>query len=458
MRYFFIAALLLAADVVNAQSIAIKDMMFGSGYHYHASEDGEFKFIYRVNNRDKTKSTFRKIDFDHRLDISDTSTMVFGGNYSLIASTFSPNYTACLFASKANRNVIIHFQGENDYARSVILKTKAPWTKKMKVQVYHSNDNDKFYFMYAYSPANWEIQSFSVQGQLLWTTQIASNKGKLALTQPQIFDGDLLLIASENMGKKNGSNDLVLVDHETGTIRARKALNSSQQNIAIDNVFFVDSALYVAGRKFYKRKLNHELTGMPYFSFFKRGMEAPEEIQLNNSLQAMKFFWMDMIKDEKGNYYLVGETFKTESQGSYYAKMFATGILTLGMVMVTWQSMHLNDILILPLEDAALPPQIIRLEPKRVQVGIYQPSYQFISYAYKTGQVRYFGHSATGDSYVADGDELKKINLGDYSVSNLGPIPKGSSQAVAFTSDNYIMVVNQSKAYNLVEFRIVPLL
>lgn len=88
-------------QISYSQNITIKDIVFRDGYYYGKTSDSTFRFIYRIASKNKNISTFRKIDFDTRLNIIDTALISLGGTrFTLPASASSSAFTAIAFLNK----------------------------------------------------------------------------------------------------------------------------------------------------------------------------------------------------------------------------------------------------------------------------------------------------------------------------------------------------------------------
>jgi hypothetical protein len=442
---------------VYSQGITIKDIIFGGGYHIGESSANSFRLIYKTLGQDKTQSVFRKLDFNNKLEVTDTSLITMRGNFRLITSTTGLEYAACIFISTEPQSVILHFSGKNNYERSVQLKLLAPWKKKkMTMLLYPSTNPNEFYVIYNANDSMWEILCYDIYGDMRWKKLMTDNQKKLTVRMPMTFGKDLMMLVS-HINSKRPSHELTQIEHSTGEIVQSKVLANENENLIIDNIIYKDSVLYLTGRKFIDRKVNDKYTGTPFVKYLERGMDAPEDILLNASLSNMYFYWMDIAKDAEGNKYLVGETFTAESSGTHTMRMVATGILTLGMLMVTWQNMTLNEFLYLPIDQSESLPKMVKIEPKKVTVGGYLKPYYFIRYAYNSGQVRYLSNSDRGNVYLLNGNIVKRFNLSTQSASDAAYTTGGGTPSVFFSSDRYLILFNLNKSVNLLELKMVNL-
>ncbi len=188
----------------------------------------------------------------------------------------------------------------------------------------------------------------------------------------------------------------------------------------------------------------------------KVSSEQPADMPISSAMAFVKCWWMGMPHDSEGNIYMVGESFRSDSYGTYFARGLATSIFTLGLVGVTWANLYFTDIVILPIQSQE-PPQLLKLKERKVQVGIHLQPYEFAKHAAQSGEVRYFGNDRKGGIYVLDGTFIKRVDLATQQIQVLGQIPKTDYRVTFFSSANYLLFFKQHNAYNQVHFSLFSL-
>jgi hypothetical protein len=451
-----VITLIVLDSFVFSQSIQIKDIQYRKGYQFNSISSEAFTFIYQIKTRNSQRVAFRKIDFDSHLRVMDTTLVEFIGDYTLIQSASSTNYTASLFGSRINSSLMIHFvNNDTENQISFPLKVMGPWHKKA-VRIVSSDDNT-FFVLYQFNSKVWELQEIDTKGNVLWRKMISDMKYKVSIGQITLLDRDhLALSISKNHKSRKIKNEVLIIDAHDGDDIYREQLFNDNSKSTFDNSFLTDSIFYSTGRTFFKNRISNQSTGLPYLKEFNSN--SSNEIKLTSSLLNMKTFWMDLVKTDSGNRYLIGETFTNESHGAYILKGVVTGVMTMGLFYISWTSMKFNDIAIISLDDPDQPTfSLVKLKPRRIQLGNYAPGYTFAKYSYSTGQIRYWGHDSLGNLVLLDGNILKKYNLQSRKIEELGILPTGASQNVIYTSNDYVIYLNTRKINNLVEFKIVPL-
>ncbi len=451
-----VVALLLLNSSVFCQSIQIKDIQFKKGFQFNPISKETFTFIYQIKTRDPQRVTFRKIDFDSHLTLLETTLVEFIGDYSLIQSSSSSTYTASLFGSRIGSSLMIHFINNDTKAQtSFPLKVMGPWNKKV-VTITSSHDNT-FFVLYQFNSKIWELQEIDTNGNTLWRKTINDMKSKISIGEISLLDRDhLTLSISRNYKSRKIKNEVLVIDAHSGDDIYRESLFNDNSKSTFDNSFLTDSIFYTTGRTFFTNRISNQSTGLPYLREFNSNTSS--EIKLTSSLLSMKTYWMDLVKTDSGNRYLIGETFTNEPYGAYLLKGIVTGVMTMGLFYVSWTSMKFNDIAIISLDDPSQPPfSLVKLTPRRIQLGNYTPGYIFAKYSYNTGQIRYWGHDSLENLILLDGNLLKKYNLLSRATEELGVLPADASQNVIYTSSDYVIYLNTRKMSNLVEFKVVPL-
>lgn len=303
------------------------------------------------------------------------------------------------------------------------------------------------------------IKLVTVGGSVRWEKNITLDKhAKLAHVYP--YKSNLYYLT--NLTKTSKAQDkIVILDGKTGEEKQKISFTNKGELIAVDNTFFgPDSTFYFVGRSFPgARKISDKTTGVPYLNYLDNTTGSLHKIPMPKSLGEIKFFWMDIVTTPDNQKFLIGESFKSESYGAYLSKALATGILTLGMLSVTWSNLKFNDVLVLPLSQQPLPPPLtLSISPRTVTLGSHLNAYQFVRYAIYTGQVRYFGHDKKGDLYLLEKGMLQKYYLDRNNLQTIGALPDADSRLVLYTCDEYMIFFNQRKLSNLAEFRIFPLI
>jgi len=448
----------LAFVSVFGQNIQIRDIQFNQGFYFGRLSDNSFRTIYKIQSNSNERSYFRKIDFDSRLQMLDTTEFDFLGDFSLIQSVTNPKYTATLFASRTTSTVFVHLINNlNEKQTTFGVKLTQTWTARNQISISASHDSDHFYVLYHFKKEAWEIQKIDSEGKSVWNKMITDSKDRLGIEKIILLEENRIGIASsKNPFSRKALNEIQVLDASTGMDVYTKPLHDKVSKSTMDNSFLLDSAYYITGRKFFTNRVSNNVTGLPYLQEFNGA--ANKEIELTSGLMSLKTFWMDMIVDEFGNRYLIGETFMNESRGAYIMKGVITGLLTMGILRISWTVLKFQEIAIVSIDNREAPPlSMLKLIPRRVQVGSYTPGYSFAKYAYKTGQIRYWGHDNLGNIYLVDGSILKKYNLANRSFEELGQLPKDGSQEVVNVSDDYLVYLNRRKLNNLVEFKSLPI-
>jgi len=441
----------------GAQTIDIRDIQYNQGFHFGNLTHQTYRFIYKIKSRDPQRSLFRKIDFNSRLTLLDTTLIEFVGNFSLLESAITSQYTATIFGSAQTASLIIHFIDNATEAQSSFPLTLTESWNGRNVKILASANQTSFFVLYQSNAKTWGMQEVDVNGQQVWRKTIKDVKDKFYIERMTLLNSDhLALLLSKNHSSRKIKNEIKVIDVHTGEDVYITPLHSDQYKSTIDNSFVVDSAFYLSGRTFFTRRVSNQTTGLPYLKAFNN--QTPDEIKLTSSLMSLKTFWMDLIQTEEGHRYLIGETFTNEQFGPYLLKGVITGIFTMGMLSVTWTSMKFHDVAVVSIDNPDAPPlSLIKLKPRRIQLGSYTPGYQFAKYSYTTGQVRYWGHDGMGNIFLLDGTLLKKYNLASQYTEELGRLPENSSRLVVHADDNYLVYLNRRKLDNLVAFKVLPL-
>jgi hypothetical protein len=449
--------LLLSGMICFGQDIQIKDIQFSQGYQFSKLSEENFRFIYRIKGRDLNQSAFRKIDFNDRLEMLDTTLIRLQGNYQLISTTTSKTHTVSVFGTGVTASLVIHFiDNQTEDQLFYPLQIMGFWKKKNPIQLHSSPSSNAIYLLYKIDKRNWELQQIDLRGKPIWSKRFTDTK-KIYVGNIHLIDGTkLALVRIKHAGSRKAENEVLVIDGNTGNEVYTHQLFSEDSKSTVDNLIYSDSILYLAGRTFFKNRVSNQTTGLPYLRQFDSNNAS--DIKLTSSLMNLKTYWMDVVTTNTGERYLIGETFTNEPYGAYFMKGVATGLMTLGLFYVSWTSMKFQQVAVVPLDNPNAPPlTLVPLTPRRIQLGTYLPGYPFATYSYNTGQVRYWGHDNKESVVLMNGGSLKRYNLLSKTSEDLGLLPGNSSQIVIHTSEDYLIYLNQRKVNNLIEFKVLPL-
>lgn len=438
------------------QSITIKDINLKEDYHFNKINKSTFRFIYKLSKKDPSQSIFRKIDFDTLLNTKDTTLISFTGEYQMISSANSSRYTATLFGSVPTKSIILHIiDNVSERQEGFPLKTLTPWNRKMPCHLYKSTNPNQFYFTNQIDEYTWELRLINSDGTQVWNRIFRNQKLKLEIMEFLTYANKSILIMQEDPKKRKYSK-LIILDSKNGIELNTISLSSKSEKITIDNLFTSDSTLYLTGRQFPDSKINESEIGIPYVKYISPTENTLSEFKIKSPFSD-KILWMDEIQTNNGDRFLVGESFKSESQDSYIAKAFASGLLTLGTVSITWCELKFLNIALAKLEDGVLSdPKLIEVAPRKVVVGAFMHSYPFARYALQKGQVRYFGQSNNGNIYVLNENDLTIINVDSENKITIGKItPSELTPIFVFVSDNYGVYFTEEIGANVLRFNLV---
>lgn len=457
MKDFACTLLVLWGIACTAQDIQIKDIQFRQGHQLSKLSNESFRFLYRIKSRDLNRSVFRKIDFNSRLEMLDTTLIDLWGNYELLGTTTSKTHTASLFGTLTTSSLLIHYiDNQTETQISYPLQIMGPWKRRNPVQLYSSPESNGIYLLYKIDSRTWELQQLDLKGKAIWSRRFSDPK-KIHLGNINLLSGNKLsFVKVTHPGSRKAKNEVMVIDGVTGNDVYTHPLYDESSKSTVDNLIVRDSVLYITGRKFFTNRVSHNETGLPYL----RQIESQRvtDLKLTSSLLNLKTYWMDVITTESGERFLIGETFTNESRGAYIMKGVVTGLMTMGLFYVSWTSMKFNQVAVVPLDSSTAPTlALVQLTPRRIQLGSYTPGYSFAAYSHNTGQVRYWGHDGAGNPILMDGGLIKRYNLQTRVSEELGSLPANSSQQVIFTAEDYVIYLNQRKVNNTVEFKALPL-
>jgi hypothetical protein len=457
MKSYFISILLVIQLTLFGQDIQLRDVQFRDGYRFSKLNNESFRIIYKVKSQNPQRSLFRKIDFTNRLQLIDTTMIDLWGQYGLLATTTSSTHTASLFGSGVASSLLIHFiDNETEKQISYPVQLTKPYSGKNSFQLYSAPETAAFYLLYRIDSKTWELQRLDLNGKAIWRKQF-TNPNRIQLDNVNLLKDDkVAFVKTIYPGSRKAKYEVLVIDGVTGSEVYTNALYDTESKSTVDNVMAQDSKLYVAGRKFFTNRVSQNETGLPYL----RQIESQEatDIKLTSSLLNLKTYWMDIVTNENGERYLIGETFTNESRGAYMMKGIVSGLMTLGLFYVSWTTMKFEQIAVIPLDNTQAPPiSLVQLTPRKIQLGNYTPGYLFANYSHATGQVRYWGNDNEGNVILMDGGVLKRYNLTTRAMEEIGRMPENSSQTVIHTSNDYVVYLNQRKVNNLIEFKALPL-
>lgn len=457
MRQRLLMLLIVCSIHALAQDIAIRDIDYRSDYYLSETLDKNFRIVYKVKSKNQVQSLFRKIDFDSLLRLSDTTEIKLNGNFKLVASAEGSRYVASALGSKDTGVLQLHWlDKETEEQSATRIFTTGTFSKRMAVRVHPSSDPEAFFVIYSVNKQQWDVLLLSRDGKVKTKRTINSGGKRLAVAQSYFINGDLVLIINKNHASKASAYETLILDGLTGKDKANQILSSKDARLEIDNSFIVDSTLYLAGRKFFSNRIKHNQPGMPSLVSVDPLSDSIRDSRLNIASIPNNVFWMDVVKLPDGNKYLVGETFTSEPFGAYFAKALVTSFATLGMFSVTWSSLKWKDVVVLPLDADNTKPLYCTIAQRRVQIGSHLPAYPFASYAHRTGQIRYFGHSSDGYLYLLDGGVFKKYTPDLKRFTTLGQLPAPDNAVVLTTKDtNAVVATRAMGALNIVVFRFV---
>lgn len=248
------------------------------------------------------------------------------------------------------------------------------------------------------------------------------------------------MIISKNPKSRARAYEILVLDGYTGKDKSAQVLSNPGSRLAIDNVFLMDSVLYLAGRKFFSNRVKNNRPGMPDLVSIDLHTHAITETPLNVVSLPNNVFWMDIVQLPDGTRYLIGETFTSEPFGAYFMKGLLTGIATLGMFTVTWCNLKWLDVVALPIDEYNAKPLYCAIAQRKVQSGAHLPPYLFANYAHWSGQVRYFGNDQQGNIYLLDDGTFKKYTPDLKRFTNLGVLPSRENSMVLAIKDTYALV------------------
>lgn len=448
--------LLFGNTSIIAQSIQIKDIQFRQGQHFNRIADEKFRYVYRIKSSNQHRSVFRKIDFNSKLEMLDTTLIELKGNYELLTTTSTRTHTATIFGTRATGTLLIHFIDNNtEQQRTYPFPINGLWKRKNSVTLYSSLHSGNIFVIYKSDARNWVVQRIDPTGKVIWNRAFSDSE-RMDITNVNLLQGNkLAFVKVADPFSRTAENEVVVLDGLTGNVVSSYRLYDEDSKSTVDNVIVHDSAMYVAGRKFFANRVSRQRTDLPYLRQIES--EQVTDHKLTSALVNLKTYWMDVVTTNSGQRFLVGETFTNESKGAYFLKGVATGLMTLGMFSVTWTSMKFKQVAVIPLSNPDAPPlTLLQLEPRRVQLGSYTPAYPFAAYAYRTGQVRYWGSDNNNNLILMDGGYLKRRNLVTGALEELGPLPPSTSNQVVHTTEDYVIYLNVRPGYGLVEFNVVP--
>lgn len=457
MQQRLLMLLIVCSAHVAAQDIAIRDIDYRSDHYLSETLDKNLRIIYKVRSKSQTQSLFRKIDFDSLLRLSDTTEIRLNGNFSLVTADEGSRYIVSAMGSKDTGVLQLHWldkQTEEQFTTRII--TTGLYNKRMQVKVHPSRDPETFFVLHSVNKQQWDVLMVSKDGKIKSKRSINSGGKRLAIDKSFFINDDLVLVVNKNHASRASVYETLILDGLTGQEKSNQVLSNKDARMGIDNSFIVDSTLYLTGRKFFTNRIKHNQPGLPSLVSIDPLTDSVHDNRLNVASIPNHVFWMDVVKLPNGNKYLVGETFTSESFGAHLAKAMATTLLTMGMLSVTWSSLKWKDVVVLPINVDDARPIYCTIAQRRVQLGSHLQAYLFAGYAYRTGQIRYFGHSSDGHLYLLDGGVFKKYTPDLTQFTDLGQLPAPNNAVVLSTKDSYAVVGTRGTGVlNIAVFRFV---
>lgn len=446
--YDFVTASVLAFSMLlaigsNGQFISFKDILLSDGYVLNRAGQNQFVFAYKMKTSTEVLSQFRKIEFDSLLNLTDTTVIYLSGVYSLVSSASLGNTTINLLGSSQG-SLMAHCSKSDSKENRIIPLLTTEWSPRWRlhqIRAIPSQDG----FLVISQPDNLSINLIFIKrsGDIKWKKTLVLQSKRVGLNNWATTDKNLHLVFTTNLYKPKQSTEWRVFDLENGAELPGINLNKPGQKIAVDNLFATANQIYFVGRTFIVRKLKPKFKGAPII--FKCNDLDQGNIQTIIPPPELPIFWMDAITNSNNETFLIGETFQSGTPGEYMAKGIATGILTMGLVSVTWNTMHFKQVAILPVsQDGAIKPKLLDLEPRKIQLGVYLDPYSFASYSYRTGQVRYMGSNHLGGIYLLDNQQMQYYLAGQESSEVLGIKPEGFVRSI-FVSKSYMISINESK-------------
>jgi ribosomal protein S6 len=438
----------------HCQNIVIKDINLRGRTLNYRTTPNSFNYTYKVLRKQNQlpESFFRTISFDTLLNLQDTILMKVPGNVVLISSAQNSDYLLTAFGSKETGSVTLCWYNLATRTQKVFpLKRTWPWSKKLTVQLLTTQNPEVFCVIFQENKTTTEIQFINAEGKTLSRKPIGNGTRPISVTEALHLNNKILLLIATDYTNRKVKYELKIIDSQTGEELQSKKLSDKEQKFAIDNAIVKDSTIYFPGRKYLSNKIKNNKPGVPVLVSFNFNLGEYKEQALNSTPINQKYFWMDIVKNQNGEKFLVGETFTSEPYGAYLAKAMISAAATLGMFYVTWSTLTFEGVITLPIDNSNSKPMLINLAPRKVRVGSYLPAYTFAAYAARTGQVRYFGHSNAGNLFLLNGPIMISRDISSPAFKKLGRLPAAYPTSL-FTSETYMIIFNQNNQSSKVQF------
>lgn len=398
MKLFSTLLLISATSVVaTAQFTSIRDVDLSAKYINEKTEDNGYRLVYRLAKRNSDKVLFRKIEFNAALKPIDTVEISFSENFRVLAVAKSTRYEVYAFGSLQTGKVrFVWIDLTTGKQHQTILNRVGWWSKKNKVTLLSTANADVFCVTHQLDKRNTEIQLIQPTGKSQVIKKI--NTGKRVEVSEKYLVGDKLVfdIATELQNNKKIKYQVMAFNAVTGKELYTKEISNKGNMFAADRVKRIDNTIHFLGRRYASKKISHTKPGQTSLLSLDMNTGKIKDRKINGTVPLTT--WADVIQYDSTSLFLVGETFKSGNYGGYFAKGFATGVLTLGLLTITWNAITFKDVVIVEIENGQQQnPQIVPLFHRRVQVGYFLPPYAFATHLTQTGQSRYFG---TNNSYL----------------------------------------------------------
>lgn len=442
-------------QVLSAQDISIRDIVYRDGYLFSRPEKNKFIFSYRYHSGRDNVSTFRKIDFDTLLNVTDTTKITFPCEAKMVSMAACGEVTAHLFItshlySPDNNEVVAYFSNSKT-KKSNFTILSADWYNGQRVHVQSVLNGTAFLFRLRGDHST-DLILIDKNGIIKWKKSFETKKK----TIPESFGkGEtLFLFLTKKPFDKKQSTELLKINIANGATIYRKILADRDNKKVIDFIMESSDHLIVAGRKMHG-KINHK---HPENAFLYKvdAQSTLKEISFPPSLNGKLIGWIKAV-NEGPDQFLVGETFHSGSSGEYFGKELATGLMTMGMVGITWNSMQFNDLVVYKIgEDSTsrgkTQVEILPLTPRQIQLGIYLPPYVFAQHSIETDQIHFLSKNAN-KIYLQDGLLVKSYNLTSRSIHNLGHTTN-DIRNILFISDSRAITLADKKSANSITIQL----
>lgn len=408
---------ILPAFNTLAQSKIIDDIRLNRNYDLSIYGKNNIALLY-TSKKIAGDANFQLIQLDRRLKLIDSTSIILGGNYQLIASETNETATLSVFYEKDLIRTIymVTRDGINHMLHSDGLFYHP---RKFKTLIRAGEDLETFYVVKQTLTNNtYHLLKLNLEEGLIWETRLQGRKknGSDIRIEDAFHLGDkVAVVQGDNARSRKVNFSIEFYDSSSGSKVSSTQVNSEDIVKSID-LIKIDKAsnrLLMAGRYQPGNRLKQQQTISFYLAEYDlHGDLIHQQVGFGPEIDNFLVAWQDIIFDEEGNLKLIGERFTSTSDGEKIAMGVFTTLLTGGLLTAYTGTMKAREIILIDFDQQLnlTDTQIVPFQ-KTVLVNPAVDEYRTLDFARRIGLFRYRGVLENQYGIFAIGDVFAIVDL-----------------------------------------------